>query len=109
MYRKLSNIDFNSFIGQKVIEVRVDKNLPLVMIFESGRLIVECPWRLHVKKEIAIGYSDCIHSPERYSHKKIEKILMEKGIVKILYFDEISDLVVEFEGDVILELFHDSN
>jgi hypothetical protein len=109
MYGKLSNIDLNSFIGQKVTEVRVDKNLPLVMIFESGRLIVECPWRLQVKKEIAIGYSDCIHSPERYSHKKIEKILTGKGIVKILHFDEISDLVIEFEGDIILELFHDSN
>lgn len=71
MYRKLSNIDFKSFINQKVTEVKTEKNLPLRMIFESGGLIVECPWRLHVKNEIAIGYSDCIHSPEIYSHKNV--------------------------------------
>jgi hypothetical protein len=65
MSRKLSNIYFNSFIGQKVTEVNTEKNLPLEIIFESGSLIVECPWRLQVKNEIAIGYSDCIHSPER--------------------------------------------
>lgn len=34
---------------------------------------------------------------------------MGKGIVNILHFEEISDLVVEFQGGIHLELFHDSN
>jgi hypothetical protein len=109
MFRKLSNIDFKFFIGQKVTGVNTDKNLPLGMIFETGSLIVECPWRLLVKNEIAIGYSDCIQAPERYSHKNVKKILMGKRIVNILHFEKISDLVVEFEGGIFLELFHDSN
>ncbi|MCM3791457.1 hypothetical protein M3221_24340 [Domibacillus indicus] len=109
MYRKLSNIDFKYFFSQKITEVNTEKNLPLGMAFETGGLIVECPWRLQVANEIVIGYSDCIQSPQRYSHKNVEKVLIGKRIVNILHFEQISDLVVEFEGSIYLELFHDSN
>lgn len=109
MYRKLSNIDFKYFIGQKVTEVNTEENLPLGMAFETAGLIIECPWRLQVANEIVIGYSDCHQSPERYSHKDVEKILMGNRIMNILHFEEIADLIVEFEGSIYLELFHDSN
>lgn len=109
MYRKLSNIDFKYFIGQKVTEVNTEENLPLGITFETAGLIIECPWRIQVADEIAIGYSDCIQSPERYSHKDVEKVLMGKRIMNILHFEEISDLIVAFEGSIYLELFHDSN
>ena len=108
MYKKLSNIDFKYFIGQKVTEVTTEKDEPLGMTFDRAGLIIECPWRLQVSKEIVIGYSDCIHSPDRFSHKNVKKILTEKKIVNILHFENISDLVVEFEGNIYLELFHDS-
>lgn len=108
MYKKLSNIDFKYFIGQKVTEVNTEKDAPLGMTFDTSGLIIECPWRLLGSKEIVIGYSDCINSPDRYSHKNVKKILMEKKIVNILHFENISDLVVEFEGNIYLELFHDS-
>lgn len=109
MYRKLSNIDFKSFIDQKVTEVNTEKNVPLGMSFETAGLIIECPWRLQVANEIAIGYSDCLHSPKRYSHKDLEKVLIGKRIMNILHFEEIADLIIEFEGGIYLELFHDSN
>lgn len=109
MYKKLSNIDFKYFIGQKVTEVNIERNSPLGMAFETAGLIIECPWRLQVSNEIAIGYSDCVQSPDRYSHKNVKNILMEKRIMNILHYEEISDLVVEFEGSIYLELFHDSN
>lgn len=109
MYRKLSNVDFKYFIGQKVIEVNTEKNLPLGMAFETAGLIIECPWRVQIANKITIGYSDCIHSLEKYSHKNVEKVLIGKRIMNILHFEEISDLVVEFEGSIYLELFHDSN
>lgn len=79
------------------------------MAFESAGLIIECPWRLQVSNEIVIGCSDCVQTPERFSHKNVEKILMGKRIMNILHFEVISDLVVEFEGNVYLELFHDSS
>ncbi|WP_275898341.1 hypothetical protein [Peribacillus alkalitolerans] len=43
MYRKLTNIDFNYFIGQMVTEVNTEENLPLGMTFETGGLLIECP------------------------------------------------------------------
>ena len=109
MNKKLSNIDFKYFIGQKVTEVNTEKNLPLGMAFETAGLTIECPWRLQVSNEIVIGYSDCVQAPERYSHKNVEKILMGKRIMNILHFEVISDLIVEFEGNIYLELFHDSS
>ncbi|MFD1030787.1 DUF6188 family protein [Metaplanococcus flavidus] len=109
MYRKLSNIDFKSFIGQKVTEVNTEKNVPLGMSFETAGLIIECPWRLQVANEIAIGYSDCLQSPKRYSHKDVKKVLIGKRIMNIVHFEDIADLIIEFEGGISLELFHDSN
>lgn len=109
MYRKPSNIDFNFFVGQKVIEVNTEENLPLGMTFEMSALIIECPWRIQVVNEVLMGYSDCLHSPERYSHKDVEKILIGKRIRNIFHFEKISDLIIEFEGNLYLELFHDSN
>ncbi|MGM9922829.1 MAG: hypothetical protein ACI35R_01095, partial [Bacillus sp. (in: firmicutes)] len=97
------------FIGQKVTEVNTEKNLPFGIAFETAGLIVECPWRLQVSNEVAIGYSDCIESPDKYSHKNVEKILLGKRIANILHFEKVSDLVVEFEGNIYLKLFHDSN
>ena len=108
MYKKLSNIDFKYFIGQKVTEVNTEKNVPLGMTFDSAGLIIECPWRLLVSNEINIGYTDCIQSSDKFSHKNVKGILKEKKIVNILHFENISDLVVEFEGNIYLELFHDS-
>ena len=109
MYKKLSNIDFKYFIGQKVTEVNTEKNLPLGMTFDTAGLIIECPWRLQVSNEVVIGYTDCIQASDRYSHKSVESILLGKRILNILHFEGISDLVVEFEGSIYLELFHDSN
>ncbi len=109
MYRKLSNINFKYFIGQTVIEVNTEKNVPLGMAFEKAGLIIECPWRLKVGNEITIGYSDCIYASDRYTHKDVKKLLMGKRITNIFHFEEISDLIVEFEGNIYLELFHDSS
>lgn len=109
VYRKISNIDFTNFTGQKVIEVNTEKNLPLGIDFETGSIIIECPWRLQVSNEVVIGYTDCIQAPDKYSHKNVEKLLLGKSILNIIHFEEISDLVVEFEGNILLELFHDSN
>ncbi|PSL41032.1 hypothetical protein B0H99_103166 [Planomicrobium soli] len=108
MYRKISAIDFEFFIGQKVTEVNTEKNAPLGMTFERATSIIECPWRLKVVKEIVVGYSDCLYSPKRFSHKDVEKVLLGKKIINILLFEEIADLIIEFEGNTYLEVFHES-
>ena len=63
MYKKLSNIDFKYFIGQKVTEVTTEKDAPLGMTFDTAGLIIECPWRLLVSKEIVIGYRTVSNHP----------------------------------------------
>ena len=109
LYRKISSIDFKYFIDQKVSEINTEKDMPLGIVFETADLIIECPWRVQVNNEIVIGYTDCKHAPDRYSHINVEKILKGKKIMNILHFEGISDLVLELEGGLYLELFHDSN
>jgi hypothetical protein len=38
----------------------------------------------------------------------MEKILLGKPIVQIFHYEQISDLIVEFEDGIYLEVFHDS-
>ncbi|WP_232319576.1 MULTISPECIES: hypothetical protein [Sporosarcina] len=109
MFRKQSSIDFNYFSGQSVIEVNTEKNLPLGLGFSNGGLIIECPWRLLVANQVLIGFSDCTQAPDKFTHKNLESILMGKKVMNIYHFEEISDLVLEFEDNTFLELFHDSS
>ena len=109
MNRKLSSMDFSYFISQTVKEIVMDKNLPIKIVFESAVLTIECPWRLQVANQIAIGHSDFLYAPEKYSYLNLEKILLGKKIQSIVHFEGISDLILEFEDQTYLELFHDSN
>jgi hypothetical protein len=106
---KKSKINFNYFIGQAVTEVNTETELPLGMSFETGGLIVECPWRLRRGKEIIIGTSDCVNAPDKFSYKTIELALMEKKIVNITFYEEFALLLIEFDDNVSLDLFHDSS
>lgn len=109
MDREISNIKFDFFIGQRVTEVNTEKNAPLGMTFERATSIIGCPWRLRLATEILVGYSDCLYAPERFSHKDVEKVLLGKKIKHIFLYEEIADLIIEFEGNIYLELFHESN
>lgn len=106
---KKSKIDFSYFIGQAVIEVNTEEDIPLGMSFDTGGLIVECPWRLRRGKEIIIGTSDCVNAPNKFPYKTIEQILMKKKIENITFYEEFSFLVIDFDGNVSLDLFHDSS
>lgn len=105
----ISKIDFNDFIGQVVKEINTEKNLPLGMIFSKGGLIIECPWRIRIGKEIKIWDSDCRFAPDIYSHKVVEKLLLNKEIENILFYENFSLLTINFRGRLSLDLFHDSN
>ncbi|WP_240468662.1 hypothetical protein [Gracilibacillus sp. YIM 98692] len=106
---KKSDIDFSYFIGQLVTEVNTEVDLPLGMGFDQGGLIVECPWRIRREKEIIIGASDCVHAPNKYSHKNVKQLLLEKKITDISFYEEFSLLVIEFDESIFLDLFHESN
>lgn len=101
-------MDFGYFMGQVVIDVNTEGNLPLGIVFEKGSLIIECPWRLRKNKEILIGETDCISEPKKYSHKIVKKLLQSKKILNISFIEELI-FNIEFEDNIKLEVFHASN
>ncbi|WP_198158880.1 hypothetical protein [Robertmurraya korlensis] len=75
----LSKIDFSYFAGQVVTDVNTEENQTLVITFEKGYLMVECPWRIRKGKEIILGETDCIISaPKKFSRKNIKKLSSPK-------------------------------
>ncbi|MFT8323013.1 MAG: hypothetical protein ABF649_19275 [Bacillus sp. (in: firmicutes)] len=107
MYRKKSDINFTTFKGQKVKKVKSEVGLPLGIFFEKAILVIECPWRLVHSNQITVGFSDC-KQPSISSYKILEKQTKGKKITDIHHFENISDLIIELEHQVFLELFHDS-
>lgn len=103
-----SKIDFGYFIGQVVTDVNTEENLPLGIIFERGWLMVECPWRIRKGKEIILGETDCISEPKKFSHKNVKNLIVSKKILNISFYEQLI-LIVEFEGNLTLELFHASS
>lgn len=75
--KKLSNIDFSFFIQQAVTDVNTETNFPLVLIFESGWLTIECPWRLR-GTEIIAGRTDFREIPEKRTSQYVKDTLVEK-------------------------------
>ncbi len=105
----VSEMDWTYFIGQKVIKVNSVDGMLLGLSFESAALTIECPWRLRTSQEIVIGYSDCIHAPDGYSSTNVETTLTGKKIAGINHIENTSDLILEFQEKLYLDLFHDSN
>ncbi|NOV04834.1 hypothetical protein [Paenibacillus planticolens] len=108
MFRQQSNINFSYFVGQKVTDVPIEPDLSFRIIFESGWLMIECPWRIR-QLEVAVGRSDCVSAPNKYSYSTVRQFLEGKKITNVYHFEFISDLIVEFDKDIYLELFHDSS
>jgi hypothetical protein len=104
-----TDIDFSFLIGQKVVEVNKDSNAVLVILFERGYLHVECSWRLRYKdRGILVAQSDVRFAKENFSYETVEQILQGMAITDVAVFEQIADLVIEFDRDVLLELFHDA-
>ncbi|SFS98957.1 hypothetical protein [Marininema halotolerans] len=108
MEENLKDMDFGYFIGQVVTGVNTDEHAPLVIQFEKGSLIVECPWRLCRNNEIILGETDCISAPDKFTYKEIYKIIGKKKIVGIDNFMG-RFFVITFEDQIIFELFHASS
>ncbi|MEO2075968.1 MAG: hypothetical protein ABGX20_11420 [Bacillus sp. (in: firmicutes)] len=104
----LNKIDSSYFIGQAVIDVNTEENVPLGIIFQKGSLVVECPWRIRKGQEIVLGETDCISAPERFSYNNVKKLLLSKKILNISFDRELL-FTMEFEENLTLELFHASS
>lgn len=105
----LSKVEFSYFYGQKLIDIDTEKMSFLRLIFNNSQLSVECPWRLRSKKEIFIGESDCISAPDKFSRLSLKKIIKDKKIVEITYYEHLFLLTIELENGLYFDLFHSSS
>jgi len=99
-----SNINFSHFVNQKIKMIIIDDNRPLTVYFTKGQLIVECSWRLTSNEGILYGSSDIVE----LGLKKLKKLLEKKVVVNIHHYQHVSDLIIEFDDQTYLELFHNS-
>ena len=104
----MSDLDFSYFYGQKLIDVDTEKRRFLRLIFEHSQLSVECSWRLRDKGGILIGESDCVSAPDKFSRKSLEKLIKNRKIVEITFYEELFLLSVKLENDLYFDLFHNS-
>lgn len=109
MPRGLSKIDFTFFLNQTVTEIVEINRKPTGVIFEKANLMIECPFRLRDSAGIVMGLSDYQYAQDMFSYRTVEKILIGRSIKNIRLYEDVADLVMEFDGDIMLELFHDSN
>lgn len=102
-----SGIDFKSFSGQQVCEI--DKLNPAI-IFTDGSLIVECPWRLRDNASIIVGFTEYREeSTTNDSYERLKAKLVGKQITRIGHVLQTTDLFIELEDNLVLELFPDSS
>ncbi|MDO7908811.1 DUF6188 family protein [Paenibacillus sp. JX-17] len=107
MQRNTSNINFVSVIGQKVNEI--NRMYP-ILILDDGHLTIECPWRLRKGNRVIVGQPETkIEDKKDKAFLEFEEALVGNTIKDIIHYEDISDLSVAFDGDVYLDLFHDSS
>lgn len=56
--QNISEHNFSELLGQSVKEINPEVNLPLIIVFEDGRLTVECAWRIRNHREVQVGKPD---------------------------------------------------
>lgn len=103
----MKEISFGKFIGIRVIEI--NEKYPILTFNEGAFLTIECPWRLRNNCSILIGYSEYDSEvTHKDAHNKLLNLLIGKEIKSIRYLPPVSDLCIEFEGSLFLDLFSDS-
>jgi hypothetical protein len=102
------DIDLGRFLGKKIIGI--NEIYPILIFEVEGFLTIECSWRLRDKKTILVGSSE-YNSEESHkkAHDKLLNLLKDKEIKSIKIIPPVSDLRVDFENGLSLELFSDSN
>ena len=104
----MQDFSLDKFIGRKVVVI--DAAYPILTFDEAGFLTIECSWRLRDGKTILVG---CCEYKEEKTHEKahikLENLILNKKIASISFISPVSDLHIDFENGLRLELFSDSS
>lgn len=104
----MSELSFGRFIGKRVFEI--NKMYPILCFDEGAFLTIECSWRLRNDSSILLGCSEYdLEAFHKDAHNKLVTLLTGKEITRIRYLPPVSDLCIEFEGTLFLELYSDSS
>ncbi|MNT05427.1 hypothetical protein D3C72_1400460 [compost metagenome] len=107
MIREKSGVNFAPIMGQKVTEI--NRMYP-ILILDDGHLTIECPWRLRMGNRVIVGQPETeIEDKKEKAFTEFEKALIGNTIRNVIHYEDISDLTLVFEGEVFLDLFHDSS
>lgn len=104
----MPHINLERFIGRKVIEI--NEMFPILTFDKGGYLTIECSFRLRDNKLILVGCGEYrLEKTHKESHDKLSNLLLGKSIKQISFIPPVSDLIIDFENELFLELFSDSN
>jgi len=103
----MNKLSFSRFIGKTVTDI--DALSPTILLSEDAYLIIGCSWRLRSGDTVLFG---CCEYKEETTHldtyNKLKDALAGKKVKRISIDSPISDLVIEFEEDLFLQLFNNS-
>ena len=104
----MSDIALDRFIGRKVIEI--NEMYPILTFSDEGFLTVECSWRLRNNEIILVGCNEYnSEKTHKEAHEKLLNLIFGTEIKNIKFIPPVSDLFIDFENGLSLELFSDSN
>lgn len=107
MIRKQSDINFNQFLNQKVIDI--NRMYPIIT-FEEGFLTIECSWRLRRENSILVGSAETeVKNRRDRAYEIFEEALIKNTIKAITHYEDISDLCITFNNNIYVDLFHESS
>ncbi|MDP7978975.1 hypothetical protein [Bacillus multifaciens] len=109
--QNISEYNFSDLLGQSVKEINPEVKLPLIIVFDDGCLTVECAWRIRNLREVQVGKPDYeLTNQDGSRFRKIaKKLLRNRKVQKVHHFSPISDLTIEFDENIFLDIFHDSS
>lgn len=99
----MGDSSLDMFFGKEVVKILGIQ--PTLEFDDGGFLTIECSWRLRDRDTILLGCPEY----ERESAKKVisqlSEYLLNREIISIQLIPPVSDLVINFNSDLILELF----
>ncbi|WP_223702580.1 hypothetical protein [Sutcliffiella deserti] len=103
-HMKISDINFEQLIGQKV--TGIDSDGHFIITLEKGAIIIECPWRIRDAEAIMYGETD-IRS-NQLDWKPIKEVLIGKTIIDVQLYEHCPLLIVQCDN-IFLDVFHASS
>ena len=98
---------FDRFAGRKIIDI--NEMYPIICFNDNAYLTIECMWRLRDKNSILLG---CIEykneKTHNDAHNKLTDLIIGKTIKTINLIPPLSDLCIELDNNLCIELFSDS-